>query len=267
MGTSWEENAMPNENPVVYNAGGPLFVMGFFLFWVGMAQTDNLDGEAYFMKNCHDQNCGMPIYLNVRTLLALVAGCGMVPAVMFLDCAHDNGNEYTGWGTDGTSFGKFLESPTLFVLHWTLFGLCGFIDTHNNFSLYTSPRSWVVFVLCVLQGIVAGILIQGALYRRNLAGKQKWSKPFVLLFILVAINLGFTADYSGIDAHGLNFVLCLFGMVFIIMGQKTVFGDRIRGDYWMANDAPNPNPIVYSVGEPLFMFGWILISIGMSYNY
>ena len=52
--------------------------------------------------------------------------------------------------------------------------------------------------------------------------------------------------------------------MFVIAGQKTVFGDRKRGDYWMENQKVNPNPIVYSVGEPLFMFGWILLSLAMS---
>lgn len=52
--------------------------------------------------------------------------------------------------------------------------------------------------------------------------------------------------------------------MFAIAGQKTVFGDRKRGDYWMENKVVTPNPIVYSAGEPLFMVGWILLSIAMA---
>jgi hypothetical protein len=39
MGDSWEQEGRPNPNPVVYNLGGPLFVFGWFLFWLGMAST------------------------------------------------------------------------------------------------------------------------------------------------------------------------------------------------------------------------------------
>ena len=102
---------------------------------------------------------------------------------------------------------------------------------------------------------VAGILIQTALYKGDLAGKTKFSIPFVLLFFALAIELGWSGGVSW---------LAVPGAFLIILGQKTVFGDRKRGDYWMENNVENPNPIVYSVGEPIFMAGWIIMSIVMA---
>jgi len=32
----------------------------------------------------------------------------------------------------------------------------------------------------------------------------------------------------------------------------------------MINKTVNPNPIVYSLGEPLFMAGWILLALAIS---
>ena len=81
-----------------------MFVFGWFLFWVGMAATS--DGTA---------DSGLPIYFNLRTALAFFAGCGMVPVVMFVDYAHDEGGKYVGMGTDGAHFGRFLESPIPFL--------------------------------------------------------------------------------------------------------------------------------------------------------
>jgi uncharacterized membrane protein YccF (DUF307 family) len=78
MGDSWEQEGKPNPNPVVYNIGAPLFVWGWFLFWVGMAATTDIAENWQELK-------GLPIYLNVRTLLAFLSGCGMVPVVMFVD--------------------------------------------------------------------------------------------------------------------------------------------------------------------------------------
>ena len=109
---------------------------------------------------------------------------------------------------------------------------------------------------CIAQGFTAGIFIQNALYRGDLASKTKFSIPFVLLFLALAVEIGLGNGY---------YYLSIPGAIFVIAGQKTVFGDRKRGDYWMANNMEvNPNPIVYSWGEPLFMLGWILLSLAMA---
>jgi len=76
------------------------------------------------------------------------------------------------------------------------------------------------------------------------------------LFLALAAELG----HKG----GLQLVLSLPGAILIIAGQKTVFGDRKRGDYWMDTGNVNPNPIVYSYGEPLFMTGWLMMALVMS---
>ena len=106
-------------------------------------------------------------------------------------------------------------------------------------------------------GIDAGIFIQSALYEQDMARKTKWSIPFVLLFIILAVNVGRSAN-------GFSIFLTLPGAVLIVLGQKTIFGDRKRGDFWMSTGKVNPDPIVYSYGELYFMTGWILFSLAMS---
>ena len=245
MGDSWEQEGRPNPNPVVYNLGGPLFVFGWFLFWVGMASTNQ--GA---MEN------GIPIYFNLRTALAFLAGCGMVPIVMMLDYAHDEGGKYVGYGTDGAHFGRLFESPIPFFTFWTLFGLSSFLAFDNTLAA-PDLRKWLLLANCMLQAFVAGHLIQTALYKEDMAAKNKFSMVFVLLFLLLAFNIGFDG--------GIARYLAFPGALLVIAGQKTVFGDRKRGDYWMQNNQTvNPNPIVYSAGEPLFMLGWILLSLAIS---
>lgn len=251
MGDTWEQEGKPNPSPVVYNMGGPLFVWGWFLFWVGMAATPVATAAA-----ATAMPMSLPILFTARTALAFFAGCGMVPVVLFLDYAHDEGAEYVGFGTDGRFFGRFLESPVPFVLMWALFGAASLFDLDGNVSAGT--REWLIVANCVAQGIDAGVLIQTALYEGDMERKNKWSVPFVLLFAALAVNVG-----MGGDGH--NMWLSLPGAALIVAGQKTVFGDRKRGDYFMQNDGkPNPNPIVYSLGEPLFMTGWIIFSLAMS---
>lgn len=244
MGDRWEQEGKPNSNPVVYNMGGPLFVLGWFLFWVGMASKTGGSLES-----------GLPIYFNLRTALAFFAGCGMVPVVMMLDYAHDEGGKYVGMGTDGAHFGRFMESPIPFCIMWTLFGLASFLALDNTFEL--TMRNGILLMNCILQAITAGILIQTALYKQNITNKKRFSMVFVLLFVALAVNLGLHG--------GLPLYLAIPGVILVIAGQKTVFGDRKRGDYWMIHKQVNPNPIVYSVGEPFFMAGWILLALAMSY--
>lgn len=246
MGDTWEQEGRPNPNPVVYNLGGPLFVWGWFLFVVGAVATSTpLAGASV-----------LPIFFNLRTALAFFAGCGMVPVVMMLDYAHDEGAKYVGFGTDGRYFGRFFESPAPFLIMWTIFGAANLVPGAGQVAATLATRQWLIFGTCILQGIDAGVLIQTALYEGDMDRKNKWSIGFVLLFLSLAFNMGYTSRQV--------LALALPGTMMVILGQKTVFGDRKRGDYFMMNQASNPNPIVYSVGEPLFMAGWILLSLAMS---
>ena len=192
----------------------------------------------------------------------------MVPVVRFLDYSHDEDGPWCGendkgavfnkwWlGTDGTYFGLFLESPWPFVMAWTTFGFSSLLATDNTIA--PGILSVIMVVNCIVQGIDAGILIQQNLYAGNMDGKNKFSLPFVVLFMALAINIGSHWGWNAL-------FLSLPGAILIILGQKTVFGARKRGDYTMQN-AGKANPyekvFVYSWGEVFFMMGWILICWG-----
>jgi len=244
MGDTWEEEGHPNPNPVVYNPGGFLFVLGWFLFWVGMNATNQGTLEN-----------GIPFYFNLRTALAFLAGVGMVPIVMMIDYAHDEGAEYVGFGTDGRFFGRFFESPIPFFTMWTIFGVSSFLAIDNSF-LSLDVRNWLFLANCLAQAVMAGLFIQTALYKGNFPLKSKLSMGFVMLFLLLALNIGWEG--------GIARYLAFAGAACAIMGQKTIFGDRKRGDYWMKHNEVNPNPIVYSVGQLFFTLGWILLSIAIA---
>ena len=244
MGDSWEQEGRPNPNPIVYNPGGPLFILGWFLFWIGMTATNQGTLES-----------GIPFYFNLRTLLAFIAGVGMVPVVMMIDYAHDEGSKYVGFGTEGKYFGRLFESPIPFFTFWAIFGISSFIAIDNSF-VQPDTRKWLLLLNCLAQAVMAGHFIQTALYKGNAPLKNKLSMGFVVLFLLLAFNIG----YDG----GIARYLAFAGAIFAIAGQKTVFADRKRGDYWMVHNEVNPNPIVYSVGEIFFMTGWILLSIAMA---
>jgi len=279
MGTLWEMSGMPNFHPIVYNMGGPLFVWGWFMFLMGIASvSDEIvkikgKGDIFdrMMMNPDGGPYHIPLFLNWRTLLSFVGGCAMVPVVGFLDFSHDEDGPWCGendeepkaifkkwWlGTDGTYFGLFLESPWPFIIAWSTFGFSSFFQYDDD--IHVGWQEVCLLVNCVLQGVDAGILIQQNLYGGNMAGKQRFSLPFVILFLLLAINIGS-------HWHWRALALSLPGAILIILGQKTVFGARKRGDYTMQHGQANPynKVFVYSWGEVFFMMGWILICWGMS---
>jgi len=174
---------------------------------------------------------------------------------MMIDYAHDEGGKYVGLGTSGAHFGRLFESIVPFFTLWTLFGLASFIAIDNTFVV-PDTRRWLLLATSMLQAITAGGLIQTAVYKGSMKWKMRFSMIFVLIFFALAYNIG----YNG----GITRYLAFIGVPLIILGQITVFKDRKRGDYWMNTKKSNPNPIVYSVGEPLFTTGWILLSLAMS---
>jgi len=273
MGTAWEASGKPNFHPIVYNMGGPLFVLGWFMLWLGTSGVplDNLKSGNLF-ADISGMNPYIPLFLNLRTWLAFMGGCAMVPVVRFLDFSHDEDGPWLGeegykaegkvfgkwWvGTDGSYFGVFLESPWPFILAWTLFGFSSFFSFDG--SIVVTYREILLLVNCILQGVDAGILIQANLYAGEIDGKKRFSMPFVVLFVCLAVNIGASWGW-----HAL--ILSLPGAILIILGQKTVFGARKRGDYTMVNGTANPynQVFVYTWGEVFFMMGWIWICWGMS---
>lgn len=270
MGTFWEQSGIPNFHPIVYNMGGPLFVFGWFMLWLG---TSGIAGEAdagNIYGNMPTTSPCLPLFLNGRTLVSFMCGCGMVPVVRFFDYSHDEDGPWLGannegqvfkkwWlGTDGTYFGVFLESPWPFLIFWTGYGLSSWVTFDNQIEV--GVREIIISVISILQGIDAGILIQHNLYAGNAEGKNFFSIPFVLLFLTLAVTIGMHWQWRAV-------AFSLPGAALIVMGQKTVFGDRKRGDYSMQNNGkanPYDKVIVYSWGEVFFMMGWILICWGMA---
>jgi hypothetical protein len=270
MGTLWEQSGKPNFHPIVYNMGGPLFVFGWFMLWLGTSGIPGVADAANIYGNMPTPSPCLPLFLNLRTWVSFIFGCGMVPVVRFLDYSHDEDGSWLGannegkvfnkwWlGTDGTYFGIFLESPWPFIIFWTAYGFSSWITFDNQIEV--GVREIIIAVNSILQGIDAGILIQQNLYAGNAKGKMKFSLPFVMLFLALAMNVGMHWQWRAL-------AFSLPGAALIVMGQKTVFGDRKRGDYTMQNDGkanPYDKVRVYSWGEVFFMIGWILICWGMA---
>ena len=244
MGTSWEETGEPNSRPVVYNLGGPLFVLGWLLFWIAIASTEPSTADG-----------GLLLDFDWRTGLSFVAGFGIVLAVFTVDYAHDEGAPYVGFGTDGSQVGRVLESPGPFILLWALFGAVAFIEPSNSIADPTGPLLLHLGV-SVVMGLYVGIGVQTAIYKANEPLLSKLAMGFVVLLLVIAINLG--------RDGGAPLYLAVSGALLVAMSQAMLVKDRKRGKYWMKHGEPNPQPIVYSYGAVMFPAGWLLIAWALS---
>ena len=86
--------------------GGPLFVWGWFFFWLGIAAVP-MNTYWYTLYAKIPSISYIPLFLNWRTLIAFLSGCGMVPVVRFLDYSHDEDCPWLGENDQGKVFGKW----------------------------------------------------------------------------------------------------------------------------------------------------------------
>lgn len=235
MGTSWEEDGVPNPNPVVYNLGGPMFVFGWFLFWVAAVSTkESGAGDVV-------------LHLDWRTAVTFASGLAIVPAVFLVDHAHDEGAEFVGFGTDGSVHGRLLETPIPFIGFWVVFGFASFLSPTDS---ATGPI--ILAALAITMGLFVGLWVQKAIYLAQQDALMQRVMGFAILFVAIAATIGW--------AGGPHRWLVIAGTVSIIAAQMILMGDRTRGRIWMQTSEPNPHPVVYSYGVLLFPIGWILVS-------
>ena len=235
MGTSWEEEGVPNPNPVVYNAGGPMFVFGWFLFWIAMVSTRDTGTSD------------LVLHLDLRTAVTFAAGLAVVPAVFLVDHAHDEGAEFVGFGTDGSVHGRLFETPIPFIGAWIVFGLASFLGPTDS---ATGPL--ILAALSVTMGLFVGLGVQKAIYLGKSDLVMQRARGFAILFVAIAATIGWTG--------GPHRWLAIVGTVCVIAAQMTLMGDRSRGGVWMRTGKPHEHPVVYSYGVVFFPLGWILVS-------
>ena len=89
------------------------------------------------------------------------------------------------------------------------------------YSIDASSRAISILINCIAQGVDACILIQANLYAGNMEVKNKYSIPFVILFVMLAINIGCSWHWRAL-ALSANLVETVVARV-LIFGNQEVF--------------------------------------------
>ena len=249
MGESWMRNGRPNWNYVVCNGGGPLYVVGWFFFWVAFSA---MKGDEELVVDAPQ----IPINMSVRSAFAFLSALAILfltVVVEYVTDEHDDLQE--GLGTVGQYCGRFSE---LFI------SLCfmaafGFYGASSFFPSDTTIRkifdALLVFLL-VMQGRAYGLLFQKAIPNSDANRWSRLGRIILIIFGLLVVFQAFTGWTS--------MLLSVFGTVMIVWGHKHTMDDRKRGKLYLDTGKPNLHPVVYSLGPVYYAVGWILLALAMS---
>jgi hypothetical protein len=261
MGYTYELEGKPNAQPIVYNFGGPLAVLGWFWFWIGLNVVAATPTAWY-----------LPVYMTSRTAVAYIGAVLVVVATWMAGYALDesedgmvNGlsRDSAGFGVGGVFFGTVSEVGPAIAITWFILGIAAFLP------YFAGVVPILLFLALVGQGVVLAIVHQIACRSGVPSGRPeiltRWSQYSYLGFAVIVMLLMFSSGTSILSWNTLvRLVSSVVGVVFYSWGQYVLHQDRKRGKHWMETDQKNPNPIVFSHGIPMFSLGALLLAYSMT---
>ena len=195
-----------------------------------------------------------------RSLLALVGIITLIGGVWFVDRTWDEkgSKAYEKAKSKHSGDGEVIipvedldaafPFPIVFILGWIILAIAFLFPTNGSTAIELSPVNILGAVLCIALAFIASVPMGDAVRNRNASLKQKLSLAFVLSWIGLTIVSGFSAN-----AGTPSFVFCALGMVCIVASMKILWKHRKMGDTWEQEGKPNPHPVVYNLGGPLFV--------------
>jgi hypothetical protein len=191
----------------------------------------------------------------------------IIPSLLALDLAFDEGSEPVGYSLDGRTFveaskkvtvvtlepfARVLETPIFFMTGWVLLGLCSFMPFGGGFT-------WQKLFTCILPiviGAVYAVLVLPAFWNADLPKFKRWRNVYYVLMVLL---------FTSVGVHGgAPLIMSMFGVFFVLLGQHFDMLERKRGAWWLQEREINPNPTAFGIGQPIYLIGWILLCLSIS---
>lgn len=269
MGFTWFYEGKPktNSNIFVHNIGPLFLILGVFLLWIGT--------NAIAMADLN--NSYVPFWTTTaRGWFVFIAGMVfIVPGQLAMDLAFDQGSLPVTPGLMGSyvyrlngdtfsalaweslsSAARILETPLVATIGWFLFGFSTFMPYGIKEQ---SIQKYFAMFICFSIPFVKFGFVTPAFWRSDAVAYQKW------LYVYYGQMIGLLATIG--VAHGVALLLSLLGVGLIVAGERRDMSDeRKHGILWLNTTPPkpHPNPQVYGLGLPLYIFGWILLCTAMS---
>lgn len=265
MGITWDMYAKPSSEIAAHNLGALTLILAFYLIWVG---TNGVIVDQ-------DDQLYLPIYVNYRAWFVFISAFVIIiPSTIAMDYLFDQGAEPVALGygdfyrldnstprdngEEGASFassplGDYLATPWPLLFGWTLFGCSSFMP----FGYGVSIQQVTTCFICVLIGAVYSFRLLPAYWNRE-ADFKRWNYVYYvgMIFLLTLI---------GLQGEAL-LITPMIGTIFILIGQHMQMFEKKKGNHWIKHGEDNPRPeVAYSIGHPIYIFGWLLLCVGMSF--
>jgi hypothetical protein len=117
-------------------------------------------------------------------------------------------------------------------------------------------QKFCTFAVCLVIAPVYAVLVLPAFWRGDAQSYQRYSYVYYALMILLATAIGV--------GGGVELILSMSGVAFILVGTRALMYERKRGIAWLESQTTNNDPQVYGFGLPLFVLGWIFLCLAMS---
>lgn len=254
MGSVWDETARPNKDCSFNNGFMYLQVIGFYCLWVGFnaVSVDADVGIAY-----------MPLETGARGWFAAIAGMGLiVPAGIAMEYAFEKDSEVTGGDglsgdaitklmsgisfVDTEPFARVLESPFVAILGWMMLAFTIYLpfDVFNLKVFFAS-------LLGASAGLFYNLMVLPTYWTGNLQDHNKFVYVYSFFVMAFAIVLGLNSVPT--------MIMSVMGAVMILLGQFLDLLEQKKGRFWLQERIDNPTLSLFGVGQPLIIFGWILV--------
>jgi hypothetical protein len=241
--------ANPDANrPYLFNLGGPILVVGWFLWWVSMncvyAIPDRLFLQMFFSSRSYVAFTGAALIVLVYWMVGYALEANVA----------NNVKSAPAFGVASLFFGDASEIPVAMVGAWGIFGFAVF---------WPVPVGWIpyaVFPVLLAVGYSMAMQQTAGLREHDVDAVSRWARC-VDVGLLVKILL------IGCYGRGLAVALMLVGLVLSSYGSLTIHHDRKFGHMWLRQpDAAVSvgKPQVYSYGVLAYPLGMIVLAWGLS---
>ena len=250
---------IPEDRVYTFNLGGPITVIGWFLWWVSMNCVYIIPDKYY-----------LQIYISDRTYVAF-AGAALVILVYWmvgyaLDAtapmndkkdAVDMIKNAPAFGAGTVFFGDADEIPVATVFAWGVFGFCAF------WPFIVDWEPFVVFTIFLGVGFSIAMQQTKGMRGHDIVAVTRWGRCADVGMLLNTVVIGFYGRAMAVSLMFVGFLLTSYGMIALRADCKI-------GRVWLQQqDATIPDMSpgrlqVYSYGALAFPLGMIALAWGLS---
>ena len=141
---------------------------------------------------------------------------------------------------------RTLETPFISILGWMVLAFTMYLpfDVFNLKIFFSS-------LLAATAGLFYNLMVLPTYWTGNLQDHNK----FVYVYSAMMISMGIVLGLNSVPTA----IMSVMGTILILLGQFLDLLEQKKGRFWLQERIDNPTLSLFGVGQPLLVFGWILL--------